>query len=960
VGGPSPQALAGGRKLKSGVAGILLLGVASFAAPSTVAESVRRLEFLGEAILPADLDFEGTRVGGLSGLAYDSENDLFYAVSDDPALAAPARLYSLTIDLGDGHLDSGDVVLQGVTRLLDLDGSPFAPYSLDGEGIALSPGGGYFISSEGNVDRSVDPFLREFVHDGAPVRSLMLPKRFLPRREGRRGVRHNLAFESLTLSPDGRFLFTATENALSQDGPVADLEQGSPARILRYDPASGKRLAEYLYQVEPVAEPPASEEGFQVNGLVELLALDGDHLVALERAYSQGVGNTIRLFLVDLSAASDVRKKGLGRRSQKVRAADKTLLLDLADLDLKLENLEGLSFGRPLEDGRRTLLLVSDNNFSQRQQTQFLAFAWSDEPPTIAEIQGRGHVSPLEGAWVREVTGVVTAVDHRQGRSGFWLQTRHADDDPATSEALFVAVSELPEELLPGTRVGVGGRVEESGNPPRLTTTRLLARQLEILGGQDPLPLPVTLGKNARLIPSRTIDDDGFERFEPETDAADSLESLEGMRIAIEDAFVVGPTNRYGEFVVLAGEEPDAADRTSSGGILVRKDQFHPQRLIVSSTLLSETPQVPVGARFEGLIVGVLAYGFGSFRLQATEPLPALRSPAARPDNTPVVRGDRILTVATFNVENLDALDPEEKLARTARIVVENLGSPDILALQEVQDDSGPEDDGAVSAQRTLLRLTEAIITAGGPFYEFRQIDPLDNQDGGQPGGNIRVAFLFDPQRVSCTDRGQAGPGDAVRALRDEQGPYLSPNPGRVSPTDPSFSQAPDLGYSKSRKPLALELLFGNRRLFLVNLHLRSKGGDDPLFGSRQPPFRPSEIQRSHQARIVSAFVEELLALDPEAAIVILGDFNEHPFRQPLEELTGRSLTNLIARVDAADRYTYIYRGNSQVLDYILVSPWLASQTAPEIDVVHVNADFPAGARASDHDPVIASFRFAE
>jgi predicted extracellular nuclease len=946
------------RKLTRRVAGILLFVVASLAVPSLAAESVRRLEFLGEAILPTDLDFEGTRVGGLSGLAYDSENDLFYAVSDDPALSGPARLYSLTIDLGDGHLDSGDVRLQGVTRLLDLDGSPFAPYSLDGEGIALSPGGGFFISSEGNVDRSVDPFLREFSHDGAPLRSLRLPKRFLPRREGRRGVRHNLAFESLTLSADGRFLFTATENALSQDGPAADLEQGSPARILRYDPASGKRLAEYLYQVEPVPEPPKREGGFHVNGLVELLALDGNHLLALERAYSQGVGNTIRLYLADLSAARDIRKKGLGHRSHRIHPVDKTLLLDLADLDVKLENLEGLSFGRPIEDGRRTLLLVSDNNFSQQQQTQFLAFAWSDEPPTIPEIQGRGHRSPLEGAWVRGVTGIVTAVDRRERRSGFWLQARHEDGDSSTSDALFVAASELPEGLRPGNRVWVGGRVEEAGNPPRLPTTRLLGRSFEILGGENPLPPPLPLGKKGKPIPSWTIDDDGFELFEPETDAVDFLESLEGMRIAIENAAVVGPTTRFGEFVVLAGEEPAAADRTSRGGLLVREDQFHPQRLIVSSRLLSEIPQVAVGTRFEGSIVGILAYDFGSFRLLATEPLPPSRSSAARSEITSLSKEGRTLTVATFNVENLDALDPEDKLARIARIVVEDLRSPDILALQEVQDDSGPENDGAVSAQRTLRRLTEAITTAGGPSYEFRQIDPLDNQDGGQPGGNIRVAFLFDPQRLACTDRGRGGPTNAVRARRDEQGPYLSPNPGRVSPTDPSFSQAPNLGYSKSRKPLALELFFGNKRLFLVNLHLRSKGGDDPLFGRSQPPRRPSETQRSHQARVVSAFVVELLALDPEAAIVILGDFNEHPFRPPLQQLTGRSLTSLIERVPAADRYTYIYRGNSQVLDYILVSPWLASQTAPDIDVVHVNADFPAGARASDHDPVIAGFRF--
>jgi hypothetical protein len=183
-------------------------------------------------------------------------------------------------------------------------------------------------------------------------------------------VRDNLAFESLATMGDR--IVVGTENALKQDGPVADLEQPSPVRLLVFDAASGRHLAEHAYVVEPVTAAGL----FRTNGLVELLGGEG-MLLALERSYTLGVGNGARIYGVDLANASDVsRRRSLA--DSDYLPARKTLLLDLGVLGIPLDNLEGMTWGPRLPNGRRTLLLVSDDNFSARQVTQFLAFELLD------------------------------------------------------------------------------------------------------------------------------------------------------------------------------------------------------------------------------------------------------------------------------------------------------------------------------------------------------------------------------------------------------------------------------------------------------------------------------------------------------------------------------------------------------------------------------------------------------
>ena len=359
-----------------------LFSLALAAAAWGAAASTPQLQLLGVAVLERGFRFRETQVGGLSGLTYDARSDRFYAVSDDASQTSPARLYTLKIDLQDGKLSSGDVEFFAVTLLRDSDGEPFGELTLDPEGVALTPAGTFWIASEGQIRQGVNPFVREFSPAGETVRSLSLPAGALAASDKRSGCRHNLAFESVALSPDGKRLFVASENAWIQDGAAADVGVPSPVRILQYDAMTGRLDAAFLYWVEAIPAGPAVLDGFRVGGLVELLALDQKTLLALERTYSIRAGHGARLYRFSLEGATDVRALSSlsDGAAEDVRAVHKTLLLDLGQLGEELDNLEGMTLGPELPDGRRTLVLVSDDNFNPRlQDTQFLAFSLEEE-----------------------------------------------------------------------------------------------------------------------------------------------------------------------------------------------------------------------------------------------------------------------------------------------------------------------------------------------------------------------------------------------------------------------------------------------------------------------------------------------------------------------------------------------------------------------------------------------------
>lgn len=345
---------------------------------SAVSPRARALDisFLGESTLASGATFGGTVVGGLSSITYDKARDVYYAISDDQGAgftptSTPARFYTLRIDVSDGVLGAGDVTVLAVTTLLGPDGQPFPALSLDPEGITLTRDDTLIVTSEGIATRGIAPFVREFELSGRQIGTLPVPGYYDP-VAGTRGVRQNLGFEAAAVAPNGQFLFVGAENALAQDGPAASVTTGSDARLLRYHLNKRRVHREYVYRTDPVVDPSPI---FTVNGLVELLPLNNQFLLAMERSFSVGAGNTIRLYRVALPGATNVAGVEDIDQLKKVRRAQKTLLLDLDVLGLTLDNLEGMTLGPRLPDGRQSLILVSDNNFTPGQVSQFLLFA---------------------------------------------------------------------------------------------------------------------------------------------------------------------------------------------------------------------------------------------------------------------------------------------------------------------------------------------------------------------------------------------------------------------------------------------------------------------------------------------------------------------------------------------------------------------------------------------------------
>lgn len=295
---------------------------------------------------------------------------------------------------------------------------------------------------------------------------------------------------------------------------------------------------------------------------------------------------------------------------------------------------------------------------------------------------------------------------------------------------------------------------------------------------------------------------------------------------------------------------------------------------------------------------------------------------------TSLVGSPTQLTVATFNVENLDPkkesvskvdgntsrnVDDDVtsgKFIALANQIVNNLEAPDIIALQEVQDNDGAELSSVVDAALTADTLIDSIQSVGGPAYEYQEIPPQNGLDGGQPGGNIRVGFLFNPLRVKLQ------------------------NLERFA-NDPAFLE--------SRKPLVGEFTFNDIPITLINNHFASKSG-----GAASNP------KRIKQATIVNEFVVNRLTTDPNANIVVLGDLNDTPDSQAIKALEGNKLENLVNKIPQDDRFSYIFRGSKEQIDQILVTANLFNKANPEINAVHVNAGFSRA--ASDHDPVIARF----
>ena len=559
-------------------------------------------------------------------------------------------------------------------------------------------------------------------------------------------------------------------------------------------------------------------------------------------------------------------------------------------------------------------------------------------PPVlrIFEIQGAGHTSPHKGEQV-VVRGIVTAV----ARNGFYFQDPTGDGDERTSDGMFVYTKKAPR-VSAGDEVQVTDTVIEyipgGADTNNLSITEFSQPdRIQIVSTDNPIPAPVVLGTAGRQPPTRVIDNDNFAIFDPAEDGIDFYESLEGMLVEVQDAVAISPTNRFGEIVVLA-DAGAGQQLNARGGLNLTPHTLHPQRIQLDDSLLpGDMPAAQVGDAL-GHVRGPVSYRFGNFEVLVTTE-PVVESAGLAPETTALVGTAQHLTVGSFNVFNLDPNDDDKsadladgQFAALADQIVHRLGAPDVLALQEMQDNSGAANDGTTSADQTAQTLMAAIAAAGGPKYAYADVAPPDGADGGQPGGNIRVAYLYQPGRVALIG--------SVERIEDTDGD----------------------AFRNSRKPLKATFDFKGIKLTVINCHFSSKYGSPPLFGRIQPPTNGGLAQRLSQAAFIHDLVAELLTADPNANIVVLGDLNESPFPlapvQPppgdvLQTLAGTPpiLFNLSDAVDGDLTYSYNFQGISQQLDYLLVSSALLA-LQPEFDHVHVNTEFPN--QASDHDPILA------
>ncbi|MEU9340923.1 endonuclease/exonuclease/phosphatase family protein [Streptomyces sp. NPDC048278] len=571
----------------------------------------------------------------------------------------------------------------------------------------------------------------------------------------------------------------------------------------------------------------------------------------------------------------------------------------------------------------------------------------------IHDVQGTTRTSPYAGQKVTDVPGIVTGTRTYGSSRGFWIQDPTPDDNPATSEGVFVFTSSTPKVAV-GDSVTVTGTVSEyvpgGASTGNQSLTEITKPTVTTVSTGNAVPAPVVIDKKSVPSAYTPAGDPAASNsvngltLQPKKYALDYYESLEGMNVRVENARVVTATDPYAELWVTVKPHEN---RTNRGGSLYRsyRDQNTGRLQIQSLGSTADFPVANVGDTLAGATTGPMDYNqYGGYTLVAST-LGTLKSGGLQRETTKKQSHGQ-LAVATYNVENLDPSDGT--FAAHASAIVNNLQSPDIVSLEEIQDNNGATDDGTVAADVTVNKLIDAIVAAGGPKYQWRSINPVNDQDGGEPGGNIRQVFLFNPERVSFVDRAGGDSTTAVGVTKVHGKAQLTASPGRVDPANTAWTA--------SRKPLAGEFVFQGKTVFVIANHLNSKGGDQGLTAQYQPVVRSSETQRHAQATLVNAFVRSILDVQKDAEVIALGDMNDFDFSGTTKILESHgALWSAIQSLPTKERYTYDYQGNEQVLDQILISKQIRGKGDFEYDSVHINSEFHD--QISDHDPQVLRFR---
>jgi uncharacterized protein len=586
---------------------------------------------------------------------------------------------------------------------------------------------------------------------------------------------------------------------------------------------------------------------------------------------------------------------------------------------------------------------------------------------TIHAVLGGGHLSPYAGQDVSAVPGIVTDVTS----SGFYMQDAKWVGGTPFKQAIDVYTGSKPT-VVAGDDVTVSGEVTEyypdqSDTPSALPVAELEHVTVTVVSTGNALPAPVLIGADvlppAQRIFARSttsVDVTTVSSFDPYTRALDFYQGLDSMYVQVENPVATGPTNDYA-FAVAPDNGDGAGTRTAAGGLAdTGPSTVNARSIVVYAPDGITPPVVNTGDTFAGPVEGIMTEYEGNPELDLTASVTGI-SHGLTPQ-TAAPAGPDQLSVATYNLDNLSPDTSSAKFASLGSQIVNNLGSPDILAVQEIQDSDGPTDDGVVDCTATMTDLVNAIVAAGGPTYSWTEIDPVNDQDGGEPGGNIRQVTMYRTD-VGLTFDSAPGGGSTVADSVTGTGSHtaLAQSPGRIDPANPAYNAGYTLTSpatsrtmesSASRKPLAAQFTWDGHSIFVINNHLDAKLEDDADFGRYQPPVLWSEIQRIQQTTAINAFVQDIEAANPHAWVITLGDMNDQGFEPAIKELAaGGALYDTANALPVAQRYDYVYDGDSETLSGLLVSPALrklVSGAGP----VHINADF--ANQTSDHDPLLA------
>jgi len=564
----------------------------------------------------------------------------------------------------------------------------------------------------------------------------------------------------------------------------------------------------------------------------------------------------------------------------------------------------------------------------------------------IGDIQGEAHLSTYDGKEISNLVGIVTFVVNTKHDKGFYLQDITSDNNPFTSDAIFVRTDDILNVRI-GNKINVktatvkenylGGK--SKGN---LSNTELKnANFTNLNGNYFKEILPVIIGENGLKCPNIIDDDTNGEigtskthLFDTPNDAIDFYESLEGMLVNIEFSIVVGSTvlsHTGNKLYFNIYPFSKITNSTINGGIFLEQNNSNPQRLTVSTELSDNRLDFPIFTVGDQLKFGasgcILYYSFsGDWRLSPIDTTSIKRLKINKIEHLKSkLKSDKSsLTYGCFNVENLDANDNPQRFKDLASVIVNNMNCPDILSLEEIQDEDGTKKSNIVSADKTFNLLINEIFNTSGEKYLFTQINPENGKDGGEPGGNIRVGVIYKSSKVK-----------------------LIQNPTQIPNVDSVFKD--------TRKSLVCNFEINGKSITVITNHLSSKYGDMGLFSRFQPPTTPSENERIAQAKIINLYVKKLLTENPNANIIVAGDMNDFDFSEALSILKSDILINAISFIPQPNRYSYVFQGNAQVLDHILISKNLSTQKV-EIDMIHVNADFIE--KSSDHNPVLMKIPF--